>query len=285
MLATLKISGLVAAAVLILSCSKNSDNKTDSPDPGTKPPTEKADNNVVAHRGAFKEFSLPENSIASLEKAMEINCYASECDLAMTKDKQVVIWHDEKIGGQFLKDINYADLENSTLSNNEKIPTLSAYLDKVVANKKIMLWMDVKSLSDDAGGNEWSSLTAEAAAAIVRSKQAQQQVAFVVGRKAVLDRSLTAAKGEWPCGYMNVDYTPTQFQTAGYTWANFDYSKFYTSSTSQHAALIADYKAKQIKVTVYTVDNDDAMNWYAGNNNIDAITTNYPFKLLQKVRK
>ncbi|QEC42561.1 glycerophosphodiester phosphodiesterase [Pseudobacter ginsenosidimutans] len=286
MIAKLKLTAIFSATALLLSCSKGGDNKTENPDPGTNPPTTYVpDNRVVAHRGAFKEFSLPENSIASLEKAMELSCYASECDLAMTKDKQVVIWHDEKINGQYVKDINYADIQSTTLSNNEKIPTLAAYLDKVVANKKIILWMDVKSLSDAAGGNEWSSQTAEAAAALVRSKQAQKYVCFIVGRKAVLDRSLTAAKGEWPSGYMNVDYTPAQFQSAGYTWANFDYSKFYTNSTSQNTSLIADYKAKQIKLSVYTVDDEDAMNWFAANKNIDAISTNYPFKLLQKVRK
>lgn len=286
MTAIMKFSGIIATLFLTFSCSKSKNNNPDNSNPGsTNPPVTTADNRVVAHRGAYKEFSIPENSIASLEKAIEINCYASECDLAMTKDKQVVIWHDEKIGGQYMKDLNYADLATSTLSNGEKIPTLSAYLDKVIASKKIILWMDVKSLSDAAGGNEWSSQTAETAAALIRSKKAEKQVTFIVGRKAVLDRSLLAAKGDWPCGYMNTEYTPAQFASAGYTWANFDYSKFYTNSSSQNAGLIADYKAKQVKVTVYTVDDDDAMNWFAGNNNIDAISTNYPFKLLQKVKK
>jgi len=29
---------------------------------------------IIAHRGAWKEFNLPENSIASLEKAIELKC-------------------------------------------------------------------------------------------------------------------------------------------------------------------------------------------------------------------
>ena len=39
---------------------------------------------VIAHRGAWKEFNLPENSIASLEKAIELKCDGAEFDVRRT---------------------------------------------------------------------------------------------------------------------------------------------------------------------------------------------------------
>ena len=51
-------------------------------------------NIVVAHRGAWKNLQLPENSIASLRQAIKLNCTGSEFDVHMTADDSLVINHD-----------------------------------------------------------------------------------------------------------------------------------------------------------------------------------------------
>ena len=53
-----------------------------------------ADNIVVAHRGAWKKNNFPENSIASLQHAIELKCTGSEFDVWMTADDSLVINHD-----------------------------------------------------------------------------------------------------------------------------------------------------------------------------------------------
>ena len=45
-----------------------------------------AQNPVVAHRGAFKSKKLPENSIASLQEAIRLQCSGSEFDVRMSVD-------------------------------------------------------------------------------------------------------------------------------------------------------------------------------------------------------
>lgn len=274
---------LLFLALYTAGCSKSAQDPEPPPAP-VSPDVYKADNNVVAHRGAWKEFGLPDNSIAALKKAMEFNSYASECDIQLTRDNKVIVYHDETIGGQFIKDLNYDQLVSHTLSNGEAIPLLTEFLDQVINNKKIMLWIDIKSLSDAAGGNNWAGLMAEQAAAIVRDKKAQKQVAFIVGRKAVLDNALNAVRGEWPCGYMNTAYTPENFVSAGYTWANFMYSTFYTNATTTNQALLNAYSDRDIELSVYTVDDDQAMNWFIAQPKVKAITTNYPLKLVQRIR-
>jgi glycerophosphoryl diester phosphodiesterase len=58
-----------------------------------------ADNVVVAHRGAWKQKDIPENSIASLKHAIELNCTGSEFDVRMTADDILIVNHDAIITG------------------------------------------------------------------------------------------------------------------------------------------------------------------------------------------
>jgi glycerophosphoryl diester phosphodiesterase len=53
-----------------------------------------ANNVVVAHRGAWKQQNLPENSIAALEHAIVLKCAGSEFDVRMTKDDVLIVNHD-----------------------------------------------------------------------------------------------------------------------------------------------------------------------------------------------
>jgi glycerophosphoryl diester phosphodiesterase len=41
---------------------------------------------VIAHRGAWKNAGVPENSIASLQHAIDLCCYGSEFDVHMSAD-------------------------------------------------------------------------------------------------------------------------------------------------------------------------------------------------------
>lgn len=75
--------------------------------------TASAQMKYIAHRGA--SYYAPENSMAAFKLAWELGADGAECDIQLTKDKQIVIWHDdntERLTGKKL-DIaktNYADL-------------------------------------------------------------------------------------------------------------------------------------------------------------------------------
>lgn len=51
-------------------------------------------NGVVAHRGAWKNDGLPQNSIASLKKAISLEVAGSEFDVQLTADGVLVLNHD-----------------------------------------------------------------------------------------------------------------------------------------------------------------------------------------------
>jgi glycerophosphoryl diester phosphodiesterase len=89
---------------------------------------------IIAHRGAWKEFELPENSIASLQKAIELKCYGSEFDVRRTKDGILVVNHDPVYFGDTIELRNYADLNKNKLSNGENLPTLENYFSTGTRN-------------------------------------------------------------------------------------------------------------------------------------------------------
>ena len=47
----------------------------------------------IAHRGA--SYYAPENSLAAIRLAAELGCDGAECDIRLTKDNQIVLWHDD----------------------------------------------------------------------------------------------------------------------------------------------------------------------------------------------
>jgi len=94
---------------------------------------------IIAHRGAWKEFALPENSIASLQKAIELKCFGSEFDVRRTKDGILVVNHDPVYYGDTIELQNYADLNKNKLSNGENLPTLENYFSTGTHNNPTTL--------------------------------------------------------------------------------------------------------------------------------------------------
>lgn len=192
-----------------------------------------------------------------------------------------MVFHDDTFHGLAFNNATYTELTAAgTLSNGEKLPLLEDFLDVVLAAGTTRLWIDIKSLSDTYGGNEWSSKTGENAAKVIRAKNAQNFVEYIVGRYAVLKRCLTAANGEWQCGYMNTEFAPDRFVSEGFKWANFAVGTFYPSNPS----LIQEFKNKGIRVSTYNADNVTNMTWF-NNKDLYAVCTNYPQRLMNIVTK
>ena len=87
-----------------------------------------ADNVVIAHRGAWKTDSLPQNSIAGLKKAIDLGCTGSEFDVRMTADNVLIVTHDPDYNGLDIEESTYAELSKFKLSNGEILPTLKDYI-------------------------------------------------------------------------------------------------------------------------------------------------------------
>ena len=105
---------------------------------------------IIAHRGAWKEFNLPENSIASLEKAIELKCDGAEFDVRRTIDGVLVVNHDPVYFGDTIQTNTYAYLNRNKLSNGESLPTLEQYFLKGTQDKhKTLLICEIKAAIKD----------------------------------------------------------------------------------------------------------------------------------------
>ena len=104
---------------------------------------------LIAHRGLHhNERGIPENSIAAFQGAMEKG-YIIELDVAMTKDKQLVVYHDRKLRrglgiDQYLHELTYEELSQYRLfGTNETIPLFRDVLAFV--DGKVPLLIEIKN--------------------------------------------------------------------------------------------------------------------------------------------
>lgn len=104
-------------------------------------------NRLIAHRGLHKNKIIPENSMLAFKAAIEKN-YAIEFDINITKDNQIVVFHDDDLNRlcnkkENIEDVSYDFLKDLNLyESNEKIPLLKELLDEVAG--KIPLIIEIK---------------------------------------------------------------------------------------------------------------------------------------------
>lgn len=100
----------------------------------------------VGHRGA--KGYIMENTIESIEKALELNCSMIEIDIHKTADNKLVVYHDSNLNrltgkNALLCDSNLEQLQQFTLGDNYKIPTLQQVIE--IINKKAILNIEIKA--------------------------------------------------------------------------------------------------------------------------------------------
>lgn len=98
--------------------------------------------NLIAHRGAFDNVNIPENSIKAFNEAIKLNL-AVEYDVQLTKDNVLVVFHDDNLYrmtgvDKKIEDVTFDEICKLTLLNTkEHIPTLKEVL-KLIDNKVFM---------------------------------------------------------------------------------------------------------------------------------------------------
>lgn len=81
---------------------------------------------VIAHRGDWRH--APENSLQAIANCIDMGVDVVELDIAMTKDKQLVLMHDKTLdrtttGSGYVSDFTLNELNRMRLKNSQDIPT------------------------------------------------------------------------------------------------------------------------------------------------------------------
>lgn len=117
----------------------------------------------LAHRGFSSQF--PENTMIAFEQAYQIGADGLELDVQLTRDGEVVIFHDKMIdrmtnGSGTLSELTLKDVQSVSIDGlmqdelpRQKIPTLKEYLSWV-HDKDFLTNIELKTLTGEDIGLE-----------------------------------------------------------------------------------------------------------------------------------
>lgn len=112
--------------------------------------TDWLESTLIAHRGLHdNEQGIIENSISAFANTMDKG-YIIELDVSLTKDNQLVVFHDKKLKrlfgiDKYLKDTTYEELSKLKFNNSkETVPLFSEVLSFV--NGKVPLLIEIKNV-------------------------------------------------------------------------------------------------------------------------------------------
>ena len=139
------------------------------------------------------------------------------------------------------------------------LPLLEEFIDVVLEGGCTQLWIDVKTLGDEAGGNAEASRTGIAAAQIVHEKRAKNFVGFIVGRLAIRDKVIPAVRSAWPVSYGAAAYEPGDFIARDIPWANMKLADFGLDTKRAKS-----FPENKVRLSLWQIDTDEQMQWYQG---------------------
>lgn len=117
---------------------------------------------IVGHRGAMG--LAPENTLKAFKIGCESNAQAVECDIHLSKDKKLIVIHDNTLdrttnGKGWVGDFTLAELKGFDAGDGETIPTLQEVVELVMGyHKKLIIeikgesWEVVKETTDSLLG-------------------------------------------------------------------------------------------------------------------------------------
>ena len=229
---------------------------------------------IIAHRGAWKEFNLPENSIAALQKAIEIKAFGSEFDVRRTLDGKLVVNHDPTYFGDTIELKTYAALNAKKLSNGEDLPMLQDYFKKGTAsNHHTLLICEIKAA---LLSNNTSQLTATETIELAKQLGIEDRIIYISFDFEVL-QTIKTLRPSATVLYLENNKTLEQIMAAKFNGINFNYAQFLGNPS-----IAANAKKHQLMLGSWTVNKDEDFN-HLLEQGIQYITTNFPERYLMQL--
>jgi glycerophosphoryl diester phosphodiesterase len=231
---------------------------------------------IIAHRGAWQEFNLPENSIASLEKAIALNCYGSEFDVRRTKDGQLVVNHDPKFHEDTIELKTYAELNNKKLSNGEDLPTLSSYFAAGTKEKhNTLLICEIKQGIIDSNVDKTTTLQV---LALAKKMKIEKRIVYISFSFKIL-QWIKEVNPKAIVLYLENNKTVEEITAAAFNGINYYYYNFQKNPTIASKA-----KEHDLMLGSWTVNTINDLKSLEAQG-ITYITTNRPQEFLLEVAK
>lgn len=221
---------------------------------------------VIAHRGAWKNTGLPENSVAALKAAIDGKYYGSEMDVHMTDDGFIVVNHDPHFHDIDIQRATLAQLRLYRLDNGEALPLLSDFLEVITRQRATKLIIEIKT---SQRGAAWGIKTTDKVMQEVAKYKASSHVEYISFGFDICQRIKENAP-QAAVQYLNGDKSPEEIKQAGLDGIDYHYSVF-----QQHPGYLSQSKKLGVITNVWTVDDPVIMDWLIAQS-ADFITTNEP---------
>lgn len=230
--------------------------------------SQKAIPRIIAHRGYWASPSYPQNSIASLQRAIDLGLYGSELDVWITTDGVVVLNHDATINGINVEQSSYADLMEVKLSNGESLPTLEQCIETIKKQKQTKLIIEIKPHSTQVN----NSRAVQAVLSLVNKGGVADLVDYISFNQNIC-KELINNNPENRVACLDGNIPPEHLKSEGY-WG-LDYS---SSVLKANTGWIKIAKEKGIKTNVWTINSTEDFEYFISMG-VDFITTDYPQNL------
>jgi glycerophosphoryl diester phosphodiesterase len=231
-------------------------------------------NKVIAHRGAWKNTEVPENSIAALNHAVRLGCEGSEFDVHMSADSLPVVNHDPSIQGVSIAKTNSRELLAIKLSNDETMPTLEDYLKAGMKQTKTKLILEIKP---SELGKESSLALTQKCVALVEKLKAQAWVDYISFDYDVCKEVMKLAPYA-RTAYLKGDKTPAELSADNFYGLDYNLNVL-----KKNPDWIMEAKKLKLTINVWTVNDKETLEEML-KNDVDFITTNEPELLLSMVK-
>lgn len=102
---------------------------------------------IYAHRGYSSKYL--ENTLEAFKACLDLDISGIELDVQFSKDKEIVVFHDENIKrltgkNAFLKDLTFEELKNLKFQDGQTFISLDDYLD-LLEESKLMTNVELKT--------------------------------------------------------------------------------------------------------------------------------------------
>ena len=242
---------LVLLLLLVTSCYNEAQQQDSLP--------VESSNYIIAHRGYWNSDDAPQNSRASLKRALDLKIYGTEFDVRQTKDGVLVVNHDDNFNGLSIAQSTYQELSLYTLSNGETLPRFEEYLAiKKQSLSTVHLIVEIKSCNVSDLVN------------LVNQYGLQQQVEYISFSKSYCLQLVNMGYGNQTY-YLSGNITPAEIKEFGIGGIDYENSVFVN-----HPTYIDESKELGLKTIVWTVNDVNSVIDYITNGVI--VTTDYPNK-------
>lgn len=240
---------------------------------------------IIGHRGS--SYTAPENTLASARLAWTENADIVECDVWLSKDKKVIVSHDEttdrctnanysipKTNSSVLRTLDAGSWKSSQYAG-EKLPFLEELIETVPAGKR--LFIELKS-GKDMDAEELVPYVKE----IINNSGKKSQMTII---SLELD-AVKEAKKQMPDvpavlvtvnAFVNIPYL--FYQVEKYNIDGLD-----THRLTTYGWFISECKKRDIPCYTWTCDDAEEAQWFM-DHGLSGITTNRPGYIREALSK